>query len=138
MARTSTRGHEGRLHQGLKPLAKATCEAAGYDFTLCEHQSSDVVAVRWRDGTLERIALEIECSPRHAVENFRRNISRACEVSICVCPDLRTAGAVVRRLLRELETSELERVGILTANALTRLQARESVVAPGADQKPTE
>ena len=115
----TNRGHETQEHRALKAETIQFLKRWGYTFVLCEHQNSDVIAIRPHSNAI--LGAEIERSVRNLLKNVSRDFSLGCTHLLIVCPDFKITGQIARKLDRELSSELREKVGLITTSALRML-----------------
>jgi hypothetical protein len=119
------RGNELALHRALKNAAKAYAHALGFPLVIFEC-CSDVLAMRRVGQRFERLAIEVQLSTKHVVQNIVRDLSSGANSVVIVTPT-ESLATRIRSLINEKLSEYLkDRVTVLSASALSQSPVKKT------------
>ncbi len=112
------RGRESDEHRRMKEEVRALLFDSGYLAVFPELKCCDLVAVRFVDGIVSSLAVELERSSRSVVSSARRNFKNGCDSTLIVASSETVYDSCVRTLRKRLSVDLVEKTFINTFEQL--------------------
>ena len=106
------RGNEKLPHKVLKTRAALRLKEAKYDIVLFEHNRCDITAIKRLNGVTFVIGIEAECSPKHVLNNLKRNFNNGYDFILIVTKSVLDAQTIRKKLKKNLPDSYLVKTDV--------------------------